>query len=215
MGVRGLVRVAALLAGLTLLVFHACAGGAAMQEAYTISGPQRVAAGVTYAYTATSTDVAQRIQVRACGSWRGSPATGGLLTVDVLIDDLCSPNLVVAASETPLDSGTYVDRASLTLAVKPAGRGATGTDGPPQQVHWRDRLCYGFPGCPDSFLFMVPALVAMMTMTRTRHIAWLGGVFSLAFVVTAVVLDVNTLRVIIYIVVAVSVGLIWFSFRRK
>ena len=85
----------------------------------------------------------------------------------------------------------------------------------PQQVHWRDRLCYGFPGCPDSFLFLVPVLVMMMAATTIRSIYALGGLMVLSFIVTAVVLDVGTLRVVIFIIVGLAVGLAWMAFRNR
>ena len=85
----------------------------------------------------------------------------------------------------------------------------------PQQVHWRDRLCYGFPGCPDTFLFLVPVLVMMMAATTVRSIYALGGLMVLSFIVTAVVLDVGTLRVVIFIIVGLAVGLAWLAFRNR
>ncbi len=83
----------------------------------------------------------------------------------------------------------------------------------PQQVYRRDRLCYGFPECPDSFL--VPVLVMMMAATIIRSIYALGGLMVLSFIVTAVVLDVGALRVVVFIIVGLAVGLAWMAFRNR
>ena len=99
-----------------------------------------------------------------------------------------------------------VDR--TTTSVSPS----VSPGGPPQQRHWRDKLCYGFPGCPDTFLFLAPALAVMFVVRQVRSIYALAGVFALVFVGTAVFLEVSVLRVIIYFMVAMAVGLVWLAF---
>ena len=193
---------------------------------FSVTGPDRVTGGHTVQYTAVSTDPTQRLRMRACGVVQGEAATGGTLTLDISFPGDCYPNEVALESETPLDSGSYVDRAKIVLAVTPNRRSAgftspsdapripsTGsTPTPPRQRHWRDKLCYGFPGCPDSFLFLIPALAMALAFGKTRSIYGLAGVFVLVFILTAVILQVNMLRVIIYIAVAIFAGVIWLAF---
>ena len=105
------------------------------------------------------------------------------------------------AEVTPPPAGE-VDRTGMS--VSPGG--------PPQQRHLRDRLCYGFPGCPDSFLFLAPALAVVMAIGKTRSVYALAGIYGGVFVAAAVFLEVSVLRVIIYFMVAFAVGLVWLAF---
>ena len=98
--------------------------------------------------------------------------------------------------------------------ISPAFMGQQSTGSPPQQVHWRDRLCYGFPGCPDSYLFLVPALVGVLVGGSKKDRGWL--VFSVAgsFILTAVLMQINPLKVVIYLMVPLAVGVFWWMWRR-
>ena len=118
---------------------------------------------------------------------------------------------VTPPGDQPGELGALVDRAPVTLDTVPNAKPTT-LPGPPQQRHWRDKLCYGFPGCPDSFLFLIPVLVVGVALRQVRSVYALAGIFLLVFIVTAVLLDVNILRVIIYISVAVAVGVVWLVF---
>ena len=121
-------------------------------------------------------------------------------TLLVLAFVLAAPG-PLGAQVTPPPAGE-VDR--TTASVSPAG--------PPQQRHLRDRLCYGFPGCPDSFLFLAPALAVVMAIGKTRSIYALAGIYGGVFIAAAVFLEVSVLRVIIYFMVAIAVGLVWLAF---
>ena len=95
------------------------------------------------------------------------------------------------------------------------------TGSPPQQVHWRDRLCYGFPGCPDSYLFLVPTLVGLVVggaqSTRKKKgvdATWLAAAVLASFIGTAVLMQISPLKVIIYLLVPLAVGVFWWTWRR-
>ena len=105
------------------------------------------------------------------------------------------------AQVTPTPAGE-VDRTTASVSH----------GGPPQQRHLRDRLCYGFPGCPDSFLFLAPALAVVMAIGKTRSVYALAGIYGGVFIAAAVFLEVSLLRVIIYFMVAIAVGLVWLAF---
>ena len=106
------------------------------------------------------------------------------------------------------------------------------TGSPPQQIHWRDRFCYGFPGCPDSYLFLVPTLVGLFVGAGQRmqgqkvggkrqggknkqvESTWLAASVLAAFIGTAVVMQINPLKVVIYLLVPLAVGVTWWVWRR-
>ena len=106
--------------------------------------------------------------------------------------------------------------------ISPAFMGQQSTGSPPQQLHWRDRLCYGFPGCPDSYLFLVPTLVGVLVGGSKKDRkdpkkvdrGWL--VFSVAgsFILTAVLMQISPLKVVIYLMVPLSVAVFWWMWRR-
>ena len=85
--------------------------------------------------------------------------------------------------------------------------------GPPVQIHWRDSLCYGFPGCPDSYLFLLPPLAVLgLAMSGRRNVYVLAGAWAGSLIILAIVLQVNPVRVTVYLMAAVAVGLVWLAF---
>ena len=98
----------------------------------------------------------------------------------------------------------------LSASVLPAG--PVWAAGPPVQLRFRDVVCYGFPGCPDSYLFLVPTLLVLGLTSKTRNVYALGGAWAASMVVLSIVLAVNPLRTTIYLLAAVAVGLVWLSF---
>ena len=108
---------------------------------------------------------------------------------------------------------------------------------PPQQIHWRDRLCYGFPGCPDSYVFLVPVIVGVMVGGAQRAAAGGGQqgrgrqqqkasdkVFTspaflvtcivASFIGTAVLMQISPLKMFVYFLVPIAVGMVWLVWRR-
>lgn len=100
--------------------------------------------------------------------------------------------------------------AATALFLLPAG--PLFADGPPVQIHFRDSLCYGFPGCPDSYLFLVPPVIVLMMLKFSRNVYVLAGTWAGSLVVLALLLDVNPIRVSIYLLGAVAVGMVWLAF---
>ena len=106
--------------------------------------------------------------------------------------------------------------------IAPAFMAQQSTGSPPQQVYWRDRLCYGFPGCPDSYLFLVPALVGVLVGGTKKDKknpkkvdrGWLIFGVVASFIFTAVLMQISPLKVIIYLLVPLAVGVFWWAWRR-
>ena len=128
---------------------------------------------------------------------------------------LASPAAAVPTAPTNLTATAAGDQEGLVMPPSLA------TGSPPQQVHWRDRLCYGFPGCPDSYLFLVPTLVGLVVggaqSTRKKKgvdATWLAAAVLASFIGTAVLMQISPLKVIIYLLVPLAVGVFWWMWRR-
>ena len=113
------------------------------------------------------------------------------------------------------------DNYGVSELVAPSVLPQQSTGSPPMQEHWRDRLCYGFPGCPDSYLFLVPTLVGLLVggahsagKKKRVDTTWLAAAVLASFVGTAVLMQISPLKVIIYLLVPLAVGLFWWVWRR-
>ena len=104
----------------------------------------------------------------------------------------------------------------------------------PEQIHWRDKFCLegGFPGCPDSYVFLVPTVVGLMVggaqraakqnpgrgrrrQQNSNHEPVLLGVAIVAsFVFTGIVMGVNPLKMVLYFMVPLAITVLWWVWRR-
>ena len=92
-------------------------------------------------------------------------------------------------------------------------------DGPPVRSA-RSMLCMGFPGCPDSYLFLFPTLAVAGASTASwkfRNRRKLPSVYALiglwggSVLVTAVLVKADPLLAGVFIIVPVFVGVIWLA----
>ena len=153
---------------------------------------------------------------------------GGLDAVTFTIGS-SSGQLAVAA-------GTNIGAAGSSYGVTVTARdqpGATGTipvtvnvisyappdlPGPPV-MDFGDSLCMGFPGCPDSYLFLFPTLAVLGVAglswrgrRRVPSVYVLLGVWLFSMIGSSVLLDANPLRAAVYVIVSVMVGVVWLAF---
>ena len=114
------------------------------------------------------------------------------------------------------DPSGATDSASVTVNV--ALHVPPDLDGPPTRS-FGAMLCMGFPGCPDSYLFLFPALAVLGVSglswkgrRRLPNVYGLLGVWGGSVLFTAVLVDANPLLAVAFIIVPVMVGVVWLAF---
>lgn len=144
--------------------------------------------------------------------------------------DSSTGQLEVAAGTTIGAAGSSY---SVTvIATDPSGAAATlsvtvnvtrrpppaALPGPPVRG-FGDSLCMGFPGCPDSYLFLFPTLAVMGVAglswrgrRRVPNVYVLLGVWLFSMAGSGVLLDANPLRAAVYVIVSIMVGVVWLAF---
>ena len=107
---------------------------------------------------------------------------------------------------------------SASVTVKVALHVPPDLDGPPTRS-FGAMLCMGFPGCPDSYLFLFPALAVLGVSglswkgrRRLPNVYALLGVWGGSVLFTAVLVDANPLLAVAFIIVPVMVGVVWLAF---
>ena len=118
-------------------------------------------------------------------------------------------------------SDSYQGSASISLTIQvEAGTDGADSGTPPILTKLRDLICLGgFPGCPDSFVFLLPTIllggILLRKETRKmRRVEVLGGIWITAFLVLGISLGMDTLRLIGFCIVAVAVGMVFMAIRR-
>ena len=110
--------------------------------------------------------------------------------------------------------------ATVTIHVVTRSAGPEPPHDPPVPTKLTDFICIGnFPGCPDTFMFLVPtALVGYMGFQNKRKgikkVEVMGAVWVVCFMVLAISFQIPALRIIAYLIAAVAVGLVYMGIRR-
>ena len=175
------------------------------------------------------------------GSSVGSPAAatdqdGDILSYDLSGADAVAFNIGSSSGQLSVATGTTMGAAGSVYrftitASDPSG--ATGSasvtvnvalhvppdlDGPPTRS-FGAMLCMGFPGCPDSYLFLFPTLAVLGVSglswkgrRRLPNVYALLGVWGGSVLFTAVLVDANPLLAVAFIIVPVMVGVVWLAF---
>ena len=123
-----------------------------------------------------------------------------------------SYSVTVTATDQPGAAGTISVRVNVVRYVPPD------LPGPPVR-EFGDSLCMGFPGCPDSYLFLFPTLAVLGVAglswrgrRRVPSVYVLLGVWLFSMIGASVLLDANPLRAAVYVIVSIMVGVVWLAF---
>ena len=177
----------------------------------------------------------------AAGENVGTPVTaadqdGGALTYTLGGLDRVTFTIGSSSGQLAVAAGTTIGAAGSSYGVTVTATdqpGATGTisvtvnvisyvppdlPGPPVR-EFGDSLCMGFPGCPDSYLFLFPTLAVLGVAglswrgrRRVPSVYVLLGVWLFSMIGSSVLLDANPLRAAVYVIVSIMVGVVWLAF---
>ena len=177
----------------------------------------------------------------AAGANVGTPVTatdqdGDTLTYTLGGLDAVTFTIGSSSGQLAVAAGTTIGAAGSSYGVTVTARdqpGATVTipvtvnvisyappdlPGPPV-MDFGDSLCMGFPGCPDSYLFLFPTLAVLGVAglswrgrRRVPSVYVLLGVWLFSMVGSSVLLDANPLRAAVYVIVSIMVGVVWLAF---
>ena len=121
---------------------------------------------------------------------------------------------------TATDDNGATDSTTVTILVVARGAGLEPRHQPPVPTSLSAFICIGgFPGCPDTFVFLLPTLlVGYMAVQKKRQqlkrVEVMGGVWVVCFLVLAIGTQIPVLRIIAYFMAAVAVGLVYMGVRR-
>ncbi len=127
-----------------------------------------------------------------------------------------SYSFIITARDPSGATGTTSAIVNVALSVRPD------LDGPPTRS-FGAMLCMGFPGCPDSYLFLFPTLAVLGVSGlswkmsrkgrgRLPNVYALLGVWGGSVLFTAVLVKANPLLAVAFIIVPVMVGVVWLAF---
>ena len=116
----------------------------------------------------------------------------------------------------------YRGSASVAIIIRVEQRaGGRGTGTPPVIGSLRTLICLGgFPGCPDTFVFLIPTVLLGAILVKAerrrgiRRVEVLGAIWVGSFLVLGIVLGMDTLRLVGFCTVAVAVGFVFMAVRR-
>ena len=116
----------------------------------------------------------------------------------------------------------YRGSASVAIIIRVEQRaGGRGTGTPPVINSIRTLICLGgFPGCPDTFVFLIPTVLLGAILVKAerrrgiRRVEVLGAIWVGSFLTLGIVLGMDTLRLVGFCTVAVAVGFVFMAVRR-
>ena len=144
----------------------------------------------------------------------GQIIVGAGVTLDLSIQE------TYTVTVTATDDNGAAASITVTIVVTARGAGLEPPHRPPVPSTLRQYICTGnFPGCPDTFVFLLPTLLAgYMAFQKQRkwmkRVEVIGGVWVACFLILAVGTGVPVLRIIGYFMAAVAVGLVYMGVRR-
>ena len=160
---------------------------------------------------------------------------GDALTYSLGGADAASFRILAATGQITVAQGTAIAAIDSTYrltvrASDPSGAAATVSvavrvvrhvppDISPPTMQLNNMLCMGFPGCPDSFVFLFPALAVLgvagtwwKAQRKPPNVYVLFGVWSVSVVATTILVEANPLLALAYILVPAFFGLVWLAF---
>ena len=137
----------------------------------------------------------------------------------VYLDESVKDSYSLTLTATDPSGGS--DSVAVTIRVEQRQAGGGGNT-PPQFTDWRDFLCLGgFPGCPDTYVFLLPTLLAAAMVFKgsqwskeLKRVEVVGGAWLVAFVAMGLVMHMEPVRLIGFIVVSLAAGMVFLAVRR-